>query len=627
MNVEWRGIYQMFRKVESINTTSIKLTLLVTCILWLKTVIVCFVGFNLSIQSYFDILLVLTSSIGSLLLIMGLSFYFREKVNRFVLFALLVLGTAILYADLLYYRFYNDFVTVPILFQFNNVGGLSASTVELMSPWDLFLFPDLFLIGWLFFKTKSSLIVTKQQKKKYIAASSALAVLAICFGLLKSVHLFSEAYDREQMVKSLGPLNYHVYDIALGLKAPLERLLVTEADAVALEEHLQRKDSERTDLFGMAKGKNVVLITLESTQDFVINQKINGEEVTPFLNELIKDSFYFNQIYDQTAQGKTSDAEFMIDTSLYPLSSGSVFVRRPNNTYYSLPHILKEKRNYYVAALHGNVNTFWNRDVMYNSLGYDRYFSMENYTVTEENSVNYGLKDIPFFKQSVEHMKNLPEPYYAKFLTLTNHFPYLLDEEDLYIDPANTEEEVVNRYVTTVRYLDKAIELFFEELKAEGLYEDTVFVLVGDHYGISEKYEKGLNELLGEEDSIVNQVKHKQIPLIIHVPGQEGETITTQGGEIDIRPTLLHLLGINIDNRYSFGHNLFTRDSDHPVIFRDGGFLSKHYLYKDNVCYSNQDGGQVDLQKCDPYLDVVREELTLSDSIIFGDVLRFVGEE
>nr|WP_309098688.1 LTA synthase family protein [Fredinandcohnia onubensis] len=617
----------MFRKIQIMNITSIKFTLLVTSILWLKTVIVCFVGFNLSIQSYYDILLVLTSSIGSLLLVMGLSFYFREKVNRFVLFALLVVGTAILYADLLYYRFYNDFVTVPILFQFDNVGGLSASTVELMSPWDLFLLVDLFIVGWLFFKTESVLTVQKQDKKKYIAVASGLIALTICLGLVKSVHLFSEVYDREQMVKSLGLLNYHLYDIGLGLAAPLERLLVTEADAVALEEHLQHKDSERTDLFGIAKGKNVVLITLESTQDFVINQKVNGEEVTPFLNELIKDSFYFNQIYDQTAQGKTSDAEFMIDTSLYPLSSGSVFVRRPENTYYSLPHILKENSNYYVAAFHGNVSTFWNRDVMYKSLGYDRYFSMDDYLVTEENSVNYGLKDIPFFTQSVEHMKNLPEPYYAKFLTLTNHFPYLLDEEDLFIEPANTEEEVVNRYVTTVRYLDKSIELFFEELKAEGLYEDTVFVLVGDHYGISEKYEQGLNELLGQEDSIVNQVKNKQIPLIIHVPGQEGETITTQGGEIDIRPTLLHLLGINIDNRYSFGHNLFTRDSDHPVIFRDGGFITENYLYKDGVCYSNQDGLSVDNQKCDSYLDVVREELTLSDSIIFGDVLRFMVEE
>ena len=610
------------------NITGIKLTLMITSILWLKTVIVCLVGFNLNIQTLFDMLLILTNSIGSLLLVMGFSFYFNDKLNRLVLFGLLFVGTGILYGDLLYYRFYNDFVTAPILFQFDNVGGLSASTIELMSPWDIFLLIDLFPAGWFLLKTQDNhLMLQKQTNRKYIAVSLAFVALTICLGFVKSNYLFSESYDREQMVKSLGPLNYHLYDIALGIKAPLQRLIVTEADAVAPKEYFQQKDSERTDLFGIAKGKNIVLITLESTQDFVINQKVNGKEVTPFLNDLIKDSFYFNQIYDQTAQGKTSDAEFMIDTSLYPLASGSVFVRRPENTYYGLPHLLKENNDYYAAAFHGNVSTFWNRDVMYKALGYDKYFSKEYYTVTEENSINYGIKDIPFFEQSITNLKNLPEPYYAKFLTLTNHFPFLLEEKDMFIDQANTEEGVVNRYVTTVRYLDKSIETFFEKLKEEGMYEDTVFVLIGDHYGISEKYENGLSELLGEEVNIANQVKHKQIPVIIHVPGQKGETITTQGGEIDISPTLLHLLGIKTENSYSFGHNLFTRDKDHPVIFRDGSFISKDYIYKNNICYDKGNGQAVDMSHCEPYLDVVRQELTLSDNIIFGDLLRFMGKQ
>ena len=550
------------------NKAGIHLPLIITSILWLKTVMVCFCGFNLSIQSFFDRILVLTSSLGSLLFVVGISFYYGKRVNRFVLYGLLFVGTGILYGDLLYYRFYIDFVSIPILFQFDNVGGLGASTLELMSPWDLFLFIDLIIVGWFLLKTKAStLTVPRHIKRNYIAVASVLVMMTIGLGFVKSVHLFSESYNREQMVKSLGLLNYHVYDIAIGIKAPLQRLMVTEADAISTQEYLRNKDSVREDLFGVAKGKNIVLISLESTQDFVMNQKVNGKEVTPFLNDLMKDSFYFNQIYDQTAQGKTSDAELMIDTSLYPLASGSVFVRRPENMYDSLPHILKENRDYYSAVFHGNVHTFWNRDVMYQTLGYDQFFSKKDYTVTEENSINYGIKDIPFFEQSVEKLENLPEPYYAKFLTLTNHFPFLLEEEDTFIEQADTEDDVVNRYVTTVRYLDKSIELFFEKLKEKGMYEDTVFVLVGDHYGLSEKYEKGLSELLEEEWTIANEIKSKQIPLMIHVPGQKGETITTQGGEIDIRPTLLHLLGIETESDFSFGHNLFTRESDHPVIY------------------------------------------------------------
>lgn len=495
-----------------------------------------------------------------------------------------------------------------------------------MSWWDILLFVDLFIIGPFLFRKKPDLAVPKQRKRKYVVASSFLIILTICLGLVKSVHIFSESYDREQMVKSIGLLNYHLYDIVLSIKAPLQPLIVTEADADVLEAYTQPKSSERKDLFGIAEGKNIILITLESTQNFVINHKVNGEEVTPFLNELIKDSFYFNQIYDQTAQGKTSDAELMIDTSLYPLASGSVFVRKPENIFNSLPHLLRENKDYYSAVFHGNDRTFWNRDIMYESLGYDKFYSKKDYTVTEANSINYGIKDIPFFNQSIPYLVDLPEPYYAKLITLTNHFPFLLDEEDIFIDEADTAEDVVNRYITTVRYLDQSVGLFFEKLKEESMYENTVFVLVGDHYGISEKYEKGLSELLDEEINIANHMKQQQVPLIIHIPGQAGETITTQGGIIDIRPTLLHLLGISTDNRYSFGHNLFTRDHNHPVIFRDGSFLSEEYIYKNKICYRKEDGEVVNTKTCEVYSDVARQELSLSDHIIFGDLLRFTAD-
>ncbi|RJS50302.1 hypothetical protein CJ483_23670 [Bacillus sp. PK3_68] len=625
MNKKLSRFQTMFQNKRWKHIEGIKLVLMIASILWLKTVIVCLLGFNLSLQSWFDIGVILISSLGSLLFVMGFSFYFSEKVNRLLLFGLLFIGTFILYGDLLYYRFYIDFVSAPILFQFDNVGGLSASTVELMNPWDLCLFIDLFLVGWFLFKTRATCFkVGKQTKKLYAAASLTFTIITIGLGIGKSVHLFSESYDREQMVKSLGLLNYHVYDIALGMKVSLERFVVTEADAVAPQEYFQHKNLQSTDLFGIAEGKNVVVISMESTQDFVIHQKVNGEEITPFLNDLIKDSFYFSQVYDQTAQGKTSDAEFMIDTGLYPLASGSVFVRRPENVYYSLPHLLKEKQDYYAAAFHGNVSTFWNRDTMYKTLGYDKFFSKKDYIVTEENSINYGIKDIPYFNQSIQYLETIPEPYYAKFLTLTNHFPFLLEEEDMFIEPAATKEGVVNRYVTTVRYLDKSIEMFFKQLKEKGMYEDTMFVLVGDHYGISEKYEEGLSELLGEEINVANRMKHRQVPLIIHIPGHEGKIIDTQGGEIDIRPTLLHLLGIKKENNYSFGHDLFTRDPDYPVVFRDGSFISKNYIYKDSICYRKESGQAAGTHHCEPYLDVVRQELTLSDKIIFGDLLRFM---
>ncbi|MBA9025321.1 LTA synthase family protein [Peribacillus huizhouensis] len=596
-----------------------------TC-MWLKTVIVSFIGFDIAIHSWFDALLLIVNPIGSLLLLIGFSIYFTKRLHMKWLLVIMLFITGLLYGDLLYYRFYIDFVTVSILFQFKNVGGIGPSTFELMQVWDLLLFVDVLIIA-LFTKKiiNQPNEISARFKKRFIGFSTLLLILLAGLGWLRSPYLFSASFNRELMVKSIGPYNYHLYDIAMGLRPTIDRAVATHVDTAKIEEYMASKKDDTTDLFGIAKGKNVVLISMESTQNFVINRKVNDREITPFLNDLIKESFYFNQIYDQTAQGKTSDSEFMIDTSLYPLSGGSVFVRRPGNTFTSLQRLLRENGQYYSASFHGNDASFWNREKMYENLGYDRFFSKQDYVVTDENSVNYGIKDIPFFEQSVELMKTMPEPYLAKLITLTNHFPFLLDETDQLIAMGNTDEDVVNRYVTTVRYQDEAIKRLFQTLKDHGMYEDTIFVLYGDHYGISKKYEVALSQMLGDEYSPINHIQYRQVPVIIHIPGEGGKTISVPGGEIDIRPTLLHLLGIKTEHAISFGHNLFTRSPNHPVIFRDGGFVNDTYIFQDGVCYRKGSGEQLNNATCEPYRQTVYDELGLSDEIIFGDLLRFTS--
>lgn len=611
---------------KGIRVTPRLLFLFACACMWLKTVIVSFIGFDITIHSWFDALLLMVNPIGSSLLLIGLSVYFTKRLHVKWLLAIMILVTGLLYGDLLYYRFYIDYVTVSILFQFKNVGGIGPSTFELMKAWDLLLFVDVLIIAWFSKKTNVQFKeISVRFKKRFIGYSTLLLLLLAGLGWSQSPYLFSASYNREQMVKSIGPYNYHLYDIVMGLRPTIDRAVATHVDTAKMEEYMASKQDDTTDFFGLAKGKNVVLISMESTQNFVINQKVNDREITPFLNDLIKESFYFNQIYDQTAQGKTSDSEFMIDTSLYPLSGGSVFVRRPENTFTSLQHLLKENGHYYSASFHGNDPSFWNREKMYENLGYDRFFSKQDYEVTDENSVNYGIKDIPFFEQSVEHMKTMPEPYLAKLITLTNHFPFLLDENDQLIAMGNTDEGVVNRYVTTVRYQDEAIKRLFQTLKDNGMYEDTIFVLYGDHYGISKKYEAALSQMLGDEYSPINHIHYRQVPVIIHIPGEGGETISVPGGEIDIRPTLLHLLGIKAEDTISFGHNLFTRKASHPVIFRDGGYVNETYIFQDGVCFNKASGEQLDVTVCEPFQQTVHDELELSDDIIFGDLLRFTG--
>ncbi|WP_409305177.1 LTA synthase family protein [Peribacillus sp. SCS-155] len=598
------------------------------CSLWLKTVAVSFAGFNLTVHSWMDILVILANPAGSIVLLLGFSFYFSKELNRLALFLILLLGTGLLYADLLYYRFYIDFVTVSVLFQFHNVGGIGPSTFELIKRWDWLMFADLFIFGALFYKWRNiRMVIRPKRKKQYLTAGIAMLAALVAINAVHSANLLKSQFNRHQLVKAVGPYNYHLYDIAMGLRPTIDRVFADKKDTVEIENYVSHKKGKESPYFGAAEGKNLILISMESMQNFVMNRELDGQEITPFLNGLIKESFYFSQIYDQTAQGKTSDAEFMIDAGLYPLSSGSVFVRRPDNTFNSLPKILEAHGNYYSASFHGNDPEFWNRQNMYQSLGYDRFYSKPDYEVTPENSINYGIKDIPFFEQSISHIMDLPQPFYAKFITLTNHFPFLLNEEDQLIPQANTEQEVVNRYVTTVRYQDEAIKKFFSSLKKKGLYENSVFVLYGDHYGISEKYQGALNELLDKDSDPVSEAAYKQVPVIIHIPGQKAREISSPGGEIDIRETILHLFGIKTKGKsqlVSFGHDLFTRDKSLPVIFRDGDFVTDSLLYKDDVCYDRKAGIERQDGACERLQTRVNDELNLSDEIIFRDLLRFL---
>ncbi|MBS4204280.1 LTA synthase family protein [Lederbergia citrea] len=593
--------------------------------LWLKMCALYIWVFHINIQSIEESIILAATSLGSAALLVGFGFLFRKSARIKAFLTIHFLLTALLFGNVLYYRFYIDFITLPVLLQFQNVGGLSQSTVELIKYYDLLLFID-------------SVVLIILLKKKLIPAISLPArknigtkiiLMLITVPLLASVIVnpgfWNKSYDKEMIVKSLGLYHYHLFDIYLYSKASVKGVLADGEEITEISNYVEKKQNKivRSDLHGVAQGKNVIVVFLESTQAFVLDKHINQEEVTPFLNKLKADSLYFPNFYHQTAQGKTSDAEFILDNSLYPLAGGSVFVRKPKNEYDSLPKILK-RSGYYSASFHGNNAQFWNRSVMYEALGYDRFFSESDYNVTEENSINYGLKDLPFFEQSLPYLSSLPQPFYAKFLTLTNHFPFLLDPEDQLISEMDAEQGLVNRYFTTVRYEDEAIKSFFDQIKDTELYKNSIFVLFGDHYGISKSYNDELGEVLGKEITVKDQVELQKVPLIIHIPGLEGRVIDSVGGQIDLRATIFDLLGMEEkENSLSFGTSLLSDNHNRLVVFRDGTFTTDQYIFTEGTCYSKKTSKKVKRNKCSPYFNQVQTELNYSDQIIYGDLIRF----
>ncbi|MGP4080887.1 LTA synthase family protein [Pseudalkalibacillus sp. R45] len=596
-------------------------------LLWLKSYLVYKISFDLKIENTVQEIILLINPLSSVVFIMAFALFFSGKARNIAILILNLIASFILFANMVYYRFFNDFITIPVLFQTSNMGDLGSSITSLIYPYDLLLFADIIILA-VYMKMRKIEAPKMSSKKIGLVFASSLIIFIVNVGIAETERpqLLTRSFDREMLIKNIGAYNYHAYDAIIQSKAKAQRALADGSEIADIENYVKADyKSPDPEMFGAAKGKNVVVITLESMQNFVIDNKMEGKEITPFLNELKKDedTYYFPNFYHQTGQGKTSDSEFLLDNSMYPLPSGAVFFTHSQNEYQATPELLNEE-GYHTANFHANNKSFWNRDIMYNSLGYDEFYSASKYDIKPEESVGWGMKDEFFFQQSVDHMKELPEPYYTKFITLTNHFPFTLEQEDEFIPEWTSNDGTVNRYFTTVRYTDEAVKMFFDSLKNEGMYEDTVFVLYGDHYGISENHNKAMGEYLGKEITPFESTQLQRVPMYIHIPGDgNGKEMDTVGGQVDLRPTIMHLLGKDTKNTIQFGSDLFSKERQDFTVLRDGSFITKDHVYTDNTCYDKETGEKVEKTKCEPYMEKAKKELDYSDRIIYGDLLRF----
>ncbi|PEW79921.1 hypothetical protein CN424_09230 [Bacillus cereus] len=609
---------------------NISFVLIIALAVWLKTYLITRFSFDLKIESSTQELILFISPLAASLAFVGLALFATGEKRNYIALCINLLLTIVLVGNVMFYDFYSDFVTLPVLGQTSNFGQLGGSIIEILNYKIILAFVDI-IFFFILLKKKSIVFqtgrVTHPARLVYFLLTIGVFFANLHLAEKERPELLTRSFDRVMLVKNLGLYTHQIYDLTLQVKAGSQKALADSSKLQETENYVKANQSEpNPNMFGAAKGKNVIVVTLESLQTFLIGASVNGQEVTPFLNQFINESYYFDNFFHQTGQGKTSDSEFLIDTSLYPLNRGAVFFTHGNNDYTATPEILRQQ-GYYTSVFHANNATFWNRNIMYSALGYDRYYNELDYKITPETNLNWGLKDIEYFNQSVDILKTVDQPFYARFLTLTNHYPFTYDEDTKFIEPYNSGNGVFDRYIVTARYLDESIKKFIERLKAEGMYDDSIIVLYGDHYGISEKHNRAMAQFL-EKDQITefDTLNLQRTPLYIHMPGQkEGQTISKPTGQIDMKPTILNLLGIDTTNDIRFGHDMFSDEYTGFVVLRDGSFITDKYAYTNNTFYDRITGEIVDLPKkeAQALINRAQNELRMSDKIIEGDLLRF----
>jgi lipoteichoic acid synthase len=649
-----------FLKEKLINKNRIGIFILAILLFWAKTMLAYYTEFDLGVSGAIQTFILWINPFATSMVLLSLSLYIKDtkKSGNFMLLMYFIISL-LLYANVLYYREFADFMTLSTIM--GNIGleggsnvsfGLITSFFVMLRVWDFVYWIDFAFLTWLIHKKTKAIetneIQTKKPFYKRYAVAASLSGIALLFGNLVLAEtdrpqLLTRTFDRNYIVKYLGVNFYTGYDAYQTVRNNRIRAQADEGDLKEVFEFAKENHTmPNEEFFGLAEGRNVITLVFESAQQFIVDYQLEDEEgnmheVTPFLNNIYHDdaTIRFDNFFHQTGQGKSSDAEVLAENSLFGLPEGSAFqTLGSDNIFHAAPKILGEEKGYTSAAFHGNTGTFWNRTGTYRNFGYDYFFDSNYYDMSEGRTLDYGLKDKLFFNDSVEYIEQLPQPFYSKFITLTNHFPYPLEEENASIPKATTQDDTVNSYFQTVRYTDEAFEEFFNWLKDSGLYENSIIVIYGDHYGNSNMRNPHLAPLLGHESEEWGNFENTQmqrVPLMFHIPGYTGgETYETYGGQVDLLPTLLHLLGVETDSYLFMGQDLLSEENEQLVPLRNGNVLTPEYHFIGSNIYDAETGEILDetlteeeLAELTDLANHGRERLMNSDNLLSLDLLRF----
>ncbi|MFX3636432.1 MAG: LTA synthase family protein [Candidatus Pristimantibacillus sp.] len=556
--------------------------------------------------------------------------WFATKRKLTYYLAANLLMTAILFAVLMYYKYYGVIVTYLALQQVNQVTAVSNSVFSLMDPYYLLVFIDILVMGYFLIRRKSKkgqywkTASQKRMKRSIVATLFGISIALCLFNILPNRASMNEIVKAEQM----GILNYEAYTIFSN--KTLDLVDPSEISQNKINELKNIEKPAAPQLYKTASGKNLIILQIESFQNFLVNLKIDGKEITPNINKLANENYYFKHFYQGVGQGNTSDAEFIVNTSYYIPPNGAATQVYANKQLPSLPKLLKTG-GYDTATFHTNVVEFWNRGELYKALGFDRYYDKAFYG--EEDNIFFGASDEVLYKKTAEELDRMNQadnPFYAQVISMTAHHPFTIPESKYKMElPERYEGTFVGDYIRAQNYADYALGLFIDDLKQRGIWDDSLIVLYGDHLGLPiyslDRDDKDLmQEIYGREYSYTDMIN---IPLVIASTGiTEPKVFDQLGGQVDIVPTVANLLGFSMDNQIHFGQDLLNSSTYNLLPQRyylpSGSFVSSKELFLSGSGYDDGthhplagDGNEAPEATEDEYNRAL-ELLKLSDSYV-----------
>ncbi|HEU4964082.1 MAG TPA: LTA synthase family protein [Bacilli bacterium] len=597
---------------------------------------------------------VLLSSLALLFLLTGWTLLLSVRKRVWTLIFVDLLLTFVLFSDALFFQNYDRILALPIVGQAGQLGDVMSVLQEQVSGREGLLLADfLFAVPYAIWRgrkaTRTPALVRPRKQRLLQAAAVSLLSLSVLLGSLSSLvyaygkHTVSDIYANNTVLENMGVFNYHLADAYKTLFQGDVTVAQSELEVLqAWMAHHRKEQPASPRLNGIAKGKNVILVQMEALQGFLIGKSVGGQEITPNLNKLAGESLYFDNYFPQIGLGVTSDCEFASLNSLYPLQQGSAYMLQTDNTFRSLPNLLAEQ-GYQTFAVHGYKPEFYNRQEVYPREGIQAFYNMNNLEMDEV--VGWGLSDESMYRQSVEKMQEAQEPFFAYMISLSGHTTYNIPEEKQELTiPEGQYSELFSNYLQAQHYADKALGTLLDRLKREGLLDNSLLMLYGDHFGNSLQDGVQVSKFLGQEITNNRELMElRKIPFLIRLPyGEHAAVESIQAGQIDVLPTVANLLGLDREKMVFFGHDLLNAPPNSGfTAFRHyigiGTYATDELFYvvteqnqghfEKGNCYSRTSGEELPLQACKAGYDRALREFSMSDRIVEGNaVMQLLGK-
>lgn len=582
--------------------------------------------------------------IGTMIILTTLTCFLAMLPNRARILTTLgvdAILSIILWGDQVYYQYSNNVLSVSQITNLQYGEEIIGTLPMLLQINELIYAIDiLIVIGLILGKVIS---ISRKPKR-----TKAQKIRKIMLGILGSV-LFvftcahygekgvDKSYNKDLQIRESTIFGYHLLDIESMINIKKQAPFKKKEEMLAAYEPLKQTYEQKygtqviPEIEGIAENKNIILVQLESFQEFVLHQTINGQEITPNLNRFLTENIEFTDMHMQS-YSSTADSEFSSISSFYPMENGMSFSRYDGNRYDDI-FTMFHQAGYQTGYMHGNVGSFWNRKNVYQRLPIDYIDFLGQFEDTSE-MVNGYLSDELLYIQAVQKLKARQtegKPIFEFIVAASSHTGFglegLQDRSKISIDVGKYQDTYFGHYLEAINYADYAFGVLLDNLKQENLYEDSVILVFGDHNGlpmVNEELEEFLQERHAEVNEIDIKLTYTRVAAGMKIPGISHRAIHKPISKLDIKPTFSVLCkipdGVSLGTSF-FGTKDFVCLNNERIIADDSYFDEVWYDRVTGEIIEKEKISQEQKQKLDERVQNMKTELAISLSTNIHNLL------